>query len=147
MSEKHEAFDSRSESRRLPASNICSLHTREYLSGHMYKAEIAAASLRLVPETETTKIGDLLYVRLRYTDKNGTVKPGERGTLNVTVEGGKLLALGSACSYNERGYLTDVTDTYYGEALAIVEAGDGEAVTLSVSDGTRSGKAQIPIRR
>ena len=32
-----------------------------------------------------------------------------------------MLALGSACSYNERGYLTDTTDTYYGEALAIVE--------------------------
>ena len=43
-----------------------------------------------------------------------------RGEIRVTVEGGTLLALGNACSYNARGYLTDTTDTYYGEALAII---------------------------
>lgn len=77
--------------------------------------------LRLIPETATVKPGELLYVRLRYTDKDGTVKPLARGDIKVSVEGGKLLALGSACSFNDRGYLTDTTDTYCGEALAIIE--------------------------
>jgi len=77
--------------------------------------------LHLVPETDTVKAGDLLYVRMRYTDKKGTVKPLARGDIKVNVQSGRLLALGNACPYNERGYLTDTTDTYYGEALAIVE--------------------------
>ena len=76
--------------------------------------------LTLLPEAETVRPDELLYVRLRYTDEQGTVKPGACGEIHVTVEGGTLLALGNACSYNARGYLTDITDTYYGEALAII---------------------------
>jgi len=77
--------------------------------------------LTLLPETGTTKIGALLYVRLRYTDSAGKVKPVARGDIKVAVEGGKLIALGNACSYNDKGYQSDVTDTWYGEALAIIE--------------------------
>lgn len=77
--------------------------------------------LTLTSETQTVKKGELLYIHLRYTDENGTVKPLARGNIKVNVQGGKLLALGNACSYNKHGYLTDTTDTYYGEALAIVE--------------------------
>ena len=40
----------------------------------------------------------------------------------MNVEGGELLALGGAASYNEAGYLGRETDTYYGEALAVVRA-------------------------
>lgn len=93
--------------------------------------------LRLIPEMETVKKGELLYVRLRYTDKQGTVKPLTRGDIKVRVEGGKLLALGNACSYNERGYLTDTTDTYYGEALAIIEPLGDVAVEAESQWGTK----------
>ena len=85
--------------------------------------------LTLLPESDTVRADQLLYVRLRYTDEQGMVKPGLRGEIHVTVAGGELLALGNACSYNARGYLTDSTDTYYGEALAIIQA-DGD-VTLT----------------
>ena len=98
--------------------------------------------LRLIPETETVKAGDLLYVRLRYTDKNGAVKPLARGDVKVSVEGGRLLALGSACSYNERGYLTGTTDTYYGEALAIIEP----AGSVTVKAESEYGSAQAEVR-
>lgn len=77
--------------------------------------------LTLTPEAQTIKKGDLLYIRLRYTDETGLVKPLARGNIKASVQGGRLLALGNACSYNERGYLTSTTDTYYGEALAVVE--------------------------
>lgn len=101
--------------------------------------------LRLIPETETVESGDLLYVRLRYTDKNGTVKPLERGDIQVTVNGGKLLALGNACSYNERGYLTDITDTYYGEALAIVRPDGSGEVELKAQSKAGSAVVHIPF--
>ncbi len=42
----------------------------------------------------------------------------------VEVTGGKLLGLGSAYPFNEIGYCTNRTDTYYGEALAVVRAED-----------------------
>ena len=101
--------------------------------------------LTLIPEQETVKPGDLLYVRLRYTDEAGTIKPLARGDIRVTVEGGKLLALGNACSYNERGYLTDTTDTYYGEAMAIIAPEGDVKVKASCALGTQ--ERTIPCRR
>lgn len=99
-----------------------------------------------VPEKETVEKGHLCYIRLQYTDKNGTVKPTERGILDVTVEGGKLIGLGSACPYYELSYLGTKADTYYGEAMAIVEAGSDSKVTVNVTDGTHSTVVEIPVR-
>ena len=98
--------------------------------------------LTLLPEAEAIRPDQLLYVRLRYTDEQGTVKPGARGEIHVSVTGGDLLALGNACSYNERGYLTDTTDTYYGEALAIIRPhGD---VTLTAQSPFGQAKLTVP---
>ena len=69
-----------------------------------------------------------------YTDKNGTVKPLKRGILKVSVKGGKLLGLGNACPYNEIGYCTNETDTYWGEALAVVQADGSGDVVLEVQE-------------
>ena len=103
--------------------------------------------LQAVPEESCAAPGRLCHIRLQYTDEAGTIKPLERGILHVEVAGGKLLGLGSACPYSETGYVTDHTDTYYGEALAVVQAGGGEAVELTVTDGRYTGKAAVAIRR
>lgn len=101
--------------------------------------------LRAEPEEASVEPGHLCYVRLRYTDAGGITKPLERGLIKVEVKGGKLMGLGSACPYYERSYLSDTADTYYGEALAVVLAGDGGAVELSAGDGVHSAKAAVPI--
>ena len=101
--------------------------------------------LRAVPEGNDVRPGRLAYIRLQYTDEKGILKPLERGILNVEVAGGKLLGLGSACNYNEFGYLDTKTDTYFGEALAVVQAGDGKTIELTVTDGKYTGKATIGI--
>ena len=98
--------------------------------------------LRLTPEKESLKRGDLLYVRLRYTDSKGTVLPLARGEIQVQVQGGKLLGLGSACSYSEKGYLTDRTDTYYGEALAIIEPKGNGSVEVRAQSPHGSGSVK-----
>ena len=98
-----------------------------------------------VPEKETVEKGHLCFIRLQYTDKNGTVKPTERGILDVTVEGGKLIGLGSACPYYELSYLDTKADTYYGEALAIVEAGEAGAVILTATDGKQTAKTAVTV--
>lgn len=101
--------------------------------------------LRAVPEEKKTKPGRLCYIRIRYTDRAGELKPMERGMVNITVSGGKLLAAGSACPFHPGSYLTPETDTYYGEALAVVEVGESGAVEVSISDGERSDTVKIPI--
>lgn len=77
--------------------------------------------LTLVPETNSVPSNALCYLHIRLTDDNGMVKPSLKSEVSITVKGGRLLGLGNGCSYNKRGYLTDMTDTYYGQALAIIK--------------------------
>ena len=102
--------------------------------------------LRAVPEAQFVKPGRLLYIRLQYTDGRGIVKPTERHEIQVSVTGGRLLGLGSGCPFYPRSYLESTSDTYYGEAMAIVEA-DAEAgeLTLHAADGTLTADVSVPI--
>jgi len=103
--------------------------------------------LSLEPEQETIKFQGLAFVRIRYTDQNKILKPMEKHEVKVTVAGGKLLALGHACPYNPDGYTQNKTKTYYGEALAIVQADqEVEAVNLTVCDETKIQHLSIPIK-
>ena len=103
--------------------------------------------LRAVPEENAVAPGRLCHIRLQYTDESGILKPLERGILNVEVSGGKLLGLGSACPYNEIGFCGAKTGTYYGEALAVMQAGEDKNLTLTVTDGRHTGSVTIPVIR
>ena len=102
-----------------------------------------ATSLTLDAEEPAAQTGHLCYVRLRYTDENGITKPLARGNIQVQVRGGTLVGLGSACPFNKHSYLDSETDTYYGEALAIVRMGDGDAMTIAASDGEYSAELTV----
>ena len=110
-----------------------------------YKLQSAggATSLTLDAEEPAAQTGHLCYVRLRYTDENGITKPLVRGNIQVQVRGGTLVGLGSACPFNKHSYLDSETDTYYGEALAIVRMGDGDAMTIAASDGEYSAELTV----
>ena len=112
------------------------------------KLQSAGSTTRLTLDAEepTVKPGHLCYVRLRYTDENGITKPLARGSIQVQVRGGTLVGLGSACPFNKHSYLDSETDTYYGEALAIVRMGDGEAMTIAASDGEYSAELTVPAQ-
>lgn len=113
-----------------------------------YKLQSAggATSLTLDAEEPAAQTGHLCYVRLRYTDENGITKPLMRGNIQVQVRGGTLVGLGSACPFNKHSYLDRETDTYYGEALAIVRMGDGDAMTIAASDGEYSAELTVPAQ-
>ena len=103
--------------------------------------------LAAIPENELISHDQLCYVKLRYTDKDGIWKPLARGDIGVKVEGGELLALGSACPYNEQGYLGDTTDTYFGEALAIIRPSkDAERIKLSAVSPYGNAETEIECR-
>ena len=93
----------------------------------------------LVAEPELTRVNadtDLCYVRMRYTDENGQTKPLVRGRIQLTVEGGELLAFGALAHIIRKATRSNETDTYYGEALAIIrpQAGAGKVVVKAESE-------------
>ncbi len=98
--------------------------------------------LRIEPEA-VPQPGKLCWVRLRYTDDRGITKPMARGHITVRVAGGKLLGLGSACPFYPESYLDSTTDTYYGEALAVVLPED--EMTISADDGKHRAEIHLPI--
>ena len=102
--------------------------------------------LRAEPEEPRVRPGRLSFIRLRFTDENGVTKPMERGLIDVTVEGGTLAGLGSACPFYEYSYLGSVSDTYYGEALAIVRASETAGkLTLRAKSGAYTAEATVDI--
>lgn len=101
--------------------------------------------LKVIPEESKVEVGKLVHIRLKYTDINGIVKPMERHKIQVRVEGGKLIGLGNACPYNTIGYTGEITDTYYGEALAIVKAEGNKDITFIADDGLRKEEVSIEV--
>ena len=106
---------------------------KELSRSALYTAE-KDTELRVIAEEKSVRKDHLAFIRLQYTDKTGTGKPLKRGILKVSVTGGKLLGLGNACPYNEIGYCTNETDTYWGEALAVVQADGSGDVVLEVQE-------------
>ena len=115
--------------------------------------EIARTSLvtagqetKLTLEPEMTSVianQDLLYVRLKYTDESGIVKPLCRGDIEVEVENGELLGIGSACPFYTYSYLGNVANTYYGESMAIIRP--AKAGKLTIHGKSAYGFAKIDV--
>jgi beta-galactosidase len=109
---------------------------------------------QLVSATDTTQLtahveyqgNELAYVRVRYTDDNGVIKPLERGTLRMEREtSAQVLGFGCAAPFNKGSFVTGKTGTYYGEALAVVKVPQSQegAVTLRISDGKLTAQVSI----
>lgn len=88
---------------------------------------------------------ELAYVRLKYTDTKGEVKPLLRSEIKVSVVGGKLIGLGSACPFYETSYQGEVTDTYYGEAMAIIKPGKDDYITVFAKSELGEGSVKIGV--
>ncbi|MDO4852439.1 MAG: glycoside hydrolase family 2 TIM barrel-domain containing protein [Clostridia bacterium] len=102
--------------------------------------------LKLRPETDTVQSGKLAFVRLQYEDPDGIWKPTERHMLHVAVTGGTLVGLGSAAPYKKGAFGGDTTETYFGEALAVIRPDGTMPLTLTVSDESRTVTAVIPVQ-
>ena len=91
--------------------------------------------LALVPETCDPRDG-LRFVALTIEDEIGIVESNADTEVAVTVEGGELLAFGSAAVASERSYLEGRFPTRYGRALAVVRpAGEGPCIVRAEAEG------------
>jgi beta-galactosidase len=64
--------------------------------------------------------------------------------IKLEVKGGRLLAFGNACPFNKKSYSTDESETYYGQALAIVQADGSGPVEIRAISGYLTALATIP---
>ena len=97
-------------------------------------------SLCLTPEKSDSEI---VYIPVEITGENGVVESNADRKLTVTVEGGELLAFGSANPCHEEQYHTGSFTTYYGRALAVVRA-EG-CCSVSVSDGKETATVRLTL--
>jgi hypothetical protein len=97
------------------------------------------------PEKEKAAPGEILYIPVQVEDSKGIVECNDDRKVTVTVEGGELLAFGSANPRTEERYDAGTFTTYYGRALAIVRAGESGTVRITATGGEKA-EAEIPVK-
>lgn len=98
--------------------------------------------ITLAPEAASAETGEIVFVPVSITDAAGVVESNGDQTVSVSVEGGELLAFGSANPRTEERFDSHQYTTYYGRALAIVRMGTGDC-TVSAVAGSCSAEAVI----
>lgn len=99
------------------------------------------------PEKDAVRPGEVCYVDICMADENGTVESNRDELLRVQVEGGKLLAFGSANPRTEERFDTGSYTSCYGRALAVIRAGDGDRFTLAVEGTQWRTEARVHITK
>ena len=100
--------------------------------------------ITLKPEETVIQAGDIVYVPVEITGENGIVESNADEKLSVSVEGGTLLAFGSADPCTEERYDTGSFTTYQGRALAVVYAPQPGQIKISVS-GEKLGTESVAV--
>ena len=100
--------------------------------------------LQVRPEEKTVKPEGLAFIQLQYTDSKGIWKPMEKHNIKVTVENGVLKGLGSPAPYVKGNYTDHTVATYYGEAMAVVQADGNGSVKVTVADEEQFYVVEIP---
>lgn len=106
-----------------------------------------ATQLRLEPESDACKPGEMVYFRVRYTDENDEVKPMEKHAVRFTAENGAIIGAGSAASYFKGNFAQSETPTYFGEAQVIIQAGTPGTLRVRATDGERTATVEIPCTK
>ena len=107
--------------------------------------ESATGELKIVaePEVVTAKPGEVVYVNIAIVGENGVVESNADRKLTVSVEGGELLAFGSANPRTEERFDEGTYTTYYGTALAAVRV--QENTVVKVSGGNQTTQCAISV--
>lgn len=114
----------------------------------MAKSELitggAETVLSVKPEKVCVKTGEVIYVPIEFTDKNGELKPYMEQRVELSMENGKLLGFGSALYKTDEVFDKSYHNAYRGRALAVVRAtGKGTIKITAGSAGVESVTAEI----
>jgi hypothetical protein len=98
----------------------------------------------IYPEKDMVKTGEILYVDINIIGENGVIESNADTGLSVTVEGGELLAFGSANPRTEESYNSGSFTTYYGKAQAVIRADKSGTIRITIcSDDMQHISAEI----
>lgn len=102
-------------------------------------------SVSLTPDKEQAAPGSIVYLDITLVGENGQWEANADETLHISVTGGELLGFGSANPRTEEQYQSGMFASYYGKAQAVVRAGDGGVVQVTVS-GNKAGSASAEVK-
>ena len=102
--------------------------------------------LRLEPETTLCRPGEMVYLRMRFTDRCGEIKPLERQEISVHAEKGFVMGTANGCTFFRGNYAQSKVETYFGEAQAVVRADKPGPVRVTVTDGKQQATAEISCK-
>ena len=103
------------------------------------------ADITLLPEKTEVKPGEVVFISVVMADKDGNVESNVDRKIKISVEGGELLAFGSANPRTEEMFDSGEYSTYYGRALAAVRAGESGTVRVAASDWIETAETGIKI--
>ena len=158
------AVNGRAVSRKRPHGCICrwrvpyepgelrarAISARGEVLGESVLVSAGPAHVRLLPEVEAARPGEIAFVRVELADIAGVVESNADLELNARVTGGELLAFGSARPRSEERYDTGRHTTYRGRAQAVVRADEyacTKAIVLEVESAEGVVRTSIPIER
>lgn len=103
--------------------------------------------LAIHPEETEIEAGDICYVPVNLEDTKGNVESNADAQVTVTVEGGTLLAFGSANPRTAERYQSGTFTTYRGRAMAIVKADHkGRLTVRATAPGYAPSTANINVK-
>lgn len=103
--------------------------------------------LTLAAESSLVKPHELVYIQANLADELGVIESSAHCKVSLEVEGGELLAFGSANPRTEEGFISSEHTTYYGRALAVVRAGDAQYISIKATSDLGNAEISIPVGR
>ena len=105
----------------------------------------AASSITPVIRQETERIpGQPVYLSLKLEDRQGIVESNADCRIDLEVNGGKLLAFGSARPATEESFLSASCTTYYGSAQAVVLP-ESDSATVKITAKSVYGCSELQV--
>jgi Glycosyl hydrolases family 2, TIM barrel domain/Glycoside hydrolase family 2 C-terminal domain 5/Domain of unknown function (DUF4982)/Glycosyl hydrolases family 2, sugar binding domain/Glycosyl hydrolases family 2 len=110
----------------------------------------AAAELRLALTADRIRLeasgDDLAFLRIEVADNDGVIEMLADDQVRLEVAGaGTLAGFGSAAPVTVDSYLGNVTDTYYGRALAVIRSGVHPGTITVTATSARYGTATLEL--
>jgi hypothetical protein len=103
------------------------------LSRSELQSALGKISIRIQPEEEIVSVGDIAYINIGLFGENGVVECNADTKLEISVDGGTLLAFGSANPRTPENYTSGNFTTYYGKTQAVIRA--DKAGTIRITAG------------
>ncbi len=99
--------------------------------------------LSLTSESAACHPGEMVYLRIRYTDPSGEIKPTEKHTVCIEAENAEVMGSANGCTFFHGNYSQSQVPTYFGEAQTVVRAGVNGPIRVRVTDGELNAEAEI----